>query len=72
MNIPALTCQTCSKWSPKNAGQMAQYGYGTCAATATPWMFLPPNHGCSNHLQALPDVVKTRAAWLEKKFGRAG
>lgn len=61
-----MTCATCAHWSPKAAAQMAQHGFGLCAAAKEPWRYLPPQHTCARHTPASGSISAARATWLKR------
>lgn len=60
-----MTCQSCTHWSPKQAGQMAKHRMCPCAL-GKPWTFFGPEHLCTKHKEAAPDVVAARVEWVNK------
>lgn len=60
-----MTCQTCTHWSPKQAKDMAKHRMCPCAL-GKPWTFFGPEHLCTKHKEAAPDVVAARVAWVGK------
>lgn len=61
-----MTCKECTHWSPRNAGEMAKHGMAPCALGPM-WKYFGPDHTCSKHIQAEPEVVAKRKAWLARK-----
>lgn len=60
-----MTCATCTHWSPKQAKDMAKHRMCPCDL-GKPWIFFGPEHLCTKHREAPPDVVAARVVWVGK------
>ena len=61
-----MSCATCANWLPKESGGMSKHRMALCNL-GTRWTFYPPQHECSKHKPASPEIQQARVAWLRKK-----
>lgn len=61
-----MTCAACQFWRLKDAGQMAKHGFGLCAKQSRA-RFFPAQHTCTSYAAADADIVKDRAAYLNRR-----
>ena len=64
-----MKCIECSKWSPKEAREMAQYGYGLCAHRQK-WHFISAETSCEKFAPAPAPTVAARVRYLESRSPR--
>lgn len=60
-----MKCIDCSKWSPKDAREMAKFGYGLCAHQPK-WHFISAESSCERIVAAPAPTVAARKRYLEK------
>jgi len=61
-----MKCIDCSKWSPKDAREMAQFGYGLCAHQPK-WHFISAESTCERIVLAPQATVEARTRYLESR-----
>lgn len=64
-----VQCIGCQKFSMRNAGKMAELGYGHCELDASVASFQSAtfNRNCHTFAPADSDAVAKRTAWLDAK-----
>ena len=61
-------CVECSRFSLRDAGQMARQGCGVCSHDARhSYYSAMREHGCSRFSQAAVDVIEKRKGWLDAR-----
>lgn len=61
-----MTCSICTHWNPRKSGDMAKQRMAIYDKGPR-WTYYPPHHTCKAFKEAPADMVKKRAAWLEKR-----
>jgi len=62
-----MKCIDCSKWSPKDAREMAKFGYGLCAHQPK-WHFISSESTCERIVLAPASTVAARVRYLESRL----